>query len=76
MLLKVELDNGIVQVTFAVPEGYVTGIRYGGLDNILDVTNRVSDRGYWDIASASNPDNDDTDEIGARRRKFQDYKPN
>ncbi|KAL2940331.1 Rhamnogalacturonate lyase [Bienertia sinuspersici] len=71
MLLKVELDNGIVQVTFAVPEGYVTGIRYGGLDNILDVTNRVSDRGYWDIASASNPDNDDTDEIGLAGESFK-----
>ncbi|XP_021731282.1 uncharacterized protein LOC110698188 [Chenopodium quinoa] len=68
---QVVLDNGMIQVTFAVPEGYVTGIRFGGLDNILDVTNRISDRGYWDIASASNPDNDDSDEISVVGASFK-----
>lgn len=40
------MDNGIVQVTLSNPEGIVTGIQYNGLDNLLEVQNQESDRGY------------------------------
>ncbi|XP_057251848.1 probable rhamnogalacturonate lyase B [Beta vulgaris subsp. vulgaris] len=68
---QVVLDNGIVQVTLKVPEGYVSAIRYGGIENILEVTNRVSDRGYWDIASATTGDNDGSDEIRLAGTSFK-----
>ncbi|KAL7617893.1 hypothetical protein Lser_V15G00032 [Lactuca serriola] len=45
----VVIDNGIVQVTISNPEGIVTGIRYNGLDNVLEILNNESDRGYWDV---------------------------
>ena len=40
------MDNGIVQVTISNPEGIVTGIQYNGVDNLLEVLNKESDRGY------------------------------
>ncbi|XP_044476134.1 probable rhamnogalacturonate lyase B [Mangifera indica] len=43
------MDNGIVQVTLSKPEGIVTGIRYGNIDNLLEVINDESNRGYWDL---------------------------
>ncbi|XP_030454518.2 uncharacterized protein LOC115675872 [Syzygium oleosum] len=45
----VVMDNGIVQVTLSKPEGIVTGIRYNGIDNLLEVLNDESNRGYWDL---------------------------
>lgn len=45
-LLQVVMDNGLVQVTLSKPEGIVTGIRYNGIDNLLEVLNRESNRGY------------------------------
>ncbi|XP_055960248.1 probable rhamnogalacturonate lyase B isoform X2 [Mercurialis annua] len=45
----VVMDNGIVQVTLSKPEGIVTGIRYNGIDNLLEVLNRETNRGYWDL---------------------------
>ncbi|KAI4389483.1 hypothetical protein MLD38_001705 [Melastoma candidum] len=43
------MDNGILQVTLSKPEGIVTGIRYNGVDNLLEVRNNESNRGYWDL---------------------------
>ncbi|KAJ4851071.1 hypothetical protein Tsubulata_009587 [Turnera subulata] len=43
------MDNGIVQVTLSKPQGIVTGIRYNGIDNLLEVLNRETNRGYWDL---------------------------
>ncbi|GKV19905.1 hypothetical protein SLEP1_g30104 [Rubroshorea leprosula] len=45
----VVMDNGIVQVTISKPDGTVTGIQYQGIDNLLEVRNKESDRGYWDL---------------------------
>ncbi|CAI0549652.1 unnamed protein product [Linum tenue] len=45
----VVMDNGIVQVTLSNPAGIVTGIRYGGIDNLLEILNRETNRGYWDL---------------------------
>ncbi|KAK6932286.1 Rhamnogalacturonate lyase, partial [Dillenia turbinata] len=43
------LSNGLVKLTILKPQGYLTGIKYGGLDNILDIKSSESSRGYWDI---------------------------
>ncbi|KAF2303729.1 hypothetical protein GH714_021492 [Hevea brasiliensis] len=43
------LDNGLVRLTILKPQGYLTGIKYGGLDNLLDLKSSESSRGYWDI---------------------------
>ncbi|KAL5559920.1 hypothetical protein UlMin_036131 [Ulmus minor] len=45
----VVMDNGILQVTLSNPGGIVTGIRYNGIDNLLEVINDESNRGYWDL---------------------------
>ncbi|GAV85402.1 Rhamnogal_lyase domain-containing protein [Cephalotus follicularis] len=45
----VVMDNGILQVTLSVPGGIVTGIRYNGIDNLLEVLNKETNRGYWDL---------------------------
>ncbi|KAK4274202.1 hypothetical protein QN277_017464 [Acacia crassicarpa] len=45
----VVMDNGILQVTLSNPEGIVTGLRYNGVDNLLEVLNKDTNRGYWDL---------------------------
>ncbi|XP_050379844.1 probable rhamnogalacturonate lyase B [Argentina anserina] len=46
---KMVLDNGLVQLTFSNPAGDITGIRYGGIDNLLEIHNKPTNRGYWDL---------------------------
>ncbi|KAF9604151.1 hypothetical protein IFM89_002826 [Coptis chinensis] len=46
----VVMDNGLVQVTLSKPEGIVTGIRYNGINNLLEMQNPEDERGYWDIS--------------------------
>ncbi|KAG4399641.1 hypothetical protein AAZX31_08G266800 [Glycine max] len=43
------VDNGIVAVTFSKPEGYILGISYNGIHNILEDENEDQDRGYLDV---------------------------
>ncbi|XP_058081553.1 uncharacterized protein LOC131229565 isoform X2 [Magnolia sinica] len=45
----VVINNGILQVTLSKPDGIVTGIRYNGIDNLLEVRNEEFNRGYWDV---------------------------
>ncbi|MED6130816.1 hypothetical protein PIB30_004237 [Stylosanthes scabra] len=49
----VVMENGIVIVTISNPEGIVTGIQYNGIDNLLEVLNDESNRGYWDLVWSS-----------------------
>lgn len=46
---NVVVDNGLLQLTLSVPDGIVTSIRYNGVDNLLEVLNKESNRGYWDL---------------------------
>ncbi|KAF8017451.1 hypothetical protein BT93_H2585 [Corymbia citriodora subsp. variegata] len=46
---QVVMDNGIVEVTFSNPEGAVAGIKFSGIDNLLEARNSENTRGYWDI---------------------------
>ncbi|XP_019438831.1 PREDICTED: uncharacterized protein LOC109344523 [Lupinus angustifolius] len=46
---KLVVENGIISVTLSNPEGYVIGISYNGIDNILEVENKEQDRGYLSV---------------------------
>ncbi|KAI4314447.1 hypothetical protein L6164_027355 [Bauhinia variegata] len=46
---QVVVDNGIVRVTLSTPDGYVLGISFNGIDNVLEAANEHVDRGYWDV---------------------------
>lgn len=45
----VVVDNGLVQVSLSRPHGYVTIIRYNGIENVLADDNKRDNRGYWDV---------------------------
>ncbi|XP_061372055.1 probable rhamnogalacturonate lyase B isoform X3 [Gastrolobium bilobum] len=52
----VVMDNGILRVTLSNPEGIVTGIQYNNINNLLEVLNEESNRGYtlyWDLVWSS-----------------------
>ncbi|XP_031119541.1 probable rhamnogalacturonate lyase B isoform X1 [Ipomoea triloba] len=50
---RVVMDNGILQVTLSVPDGMVTGICYNGVNNLLEIANEETNRGYWDVVWSS-----------------------
>ncbi|GFP94449.1 rhamnogalacturonate lyase [Phtheirospermum japonicum] len=52
----VEMDNGIVKLTLLQPSGYISGIGYKEIDNVLEYQNKENQRGYWDIVW-SRPEN-------------------
>ncbi|XP_073314087.1 uncharacterized protein [Primulina huaijiensis] len=43
------VDNGLVRLTISKPQGLLTAIKYGGIDNLLDTKSNELNRGYWDI---------------------------
>ncbi|KAK3017898.1 hypothetical protein RJ639_005204 [Escallonia herrerae] len=45
---QVVMENGLLKVTLSTPTGFVTEIKYNGLDNALEYRNKESKRGYWD----------------------------
>ncbi|KAK8988772.1 hypothetical protein V6N11_030148 [Hibiscus sabdariffa] len=49
LFFQVIIDNGLVEVTIENPSGHVMGIKYMGMDNVLECGNPNSNRGYWDI---------------------------
>lgn len=50
------MDNGILQVTLSKPDGNVTGIKYNSIDNVLEVDDKETHRGYIVSLSFSNFD--------------------
>ncbi|KAL6184535.1 hypothetical protein ACLB2K_045936 [Fragaria x ananassa] len=45
----VVMNNDILQVNLSKPQGMVTGIQYKGIDNLLEVLEDETNRGYWDL---------------------------
>ncbi|KAL6582885.1 hypothetical protein OROMI_004963 [Orobanche minor] len=43
------MDNGIIKLTLTKPTGFISGVAYNGIKNILEYKNKVTQRGYWDI---------------------------
>ncbi|KAJ8557424.1 hypothetical protein K7X08_003049 [Anisodus acutangulus] len=46
---QVTMSNGIANVTLSIPDGLVTSVSYGGIDNLLATQNVKNNRGYWDV---------------------------
>lgn len=44
--MQVAIDNGILELTLSKQDGGVTGVRYKGIGNLLELSNREFDRGY------------------------------
>jgi len=44
--MQVVMGNGKVKVTISKPDGFVTGISYQGVDNLLETHNEDFNRGY------------------------------
>ncbi|KAJ4962148.1 hypothetical protein NE237_022087 [Protea cynaroides] len=42
----VVMDNGLLQVTLSKPQGFVTNIKYNGIDNLLEHRNKEENRGF------------------------------
>lgn len=42
---QVVMDNGIVQVTLTNPTGAIAGVRYNGIDNVLEHDFKDTNRG-------------------------------
>ena len=46
MVVQVEIKNGIFELTLSNPDGIVTGVRYNGVDNLMEILNKEDNRGY------------------------------
>ncbi|KAK6142587.1 hypothetical protein DH2020_022935 [Rehmannia glutinosa] len=46
---KIVIDNGVLQLTLSNPGGIVMGIRYNGIDNLLELNNKDLNGGFWDL---------------------------
>ncbi|GMI67974.1 rhamnogalacturonan lyase6 [Hibiscus trionum] len=43
------IDNGLVEVTIENPSGFLMGIKYKEMPNVLENRNDNDNKGYWDI---------------------------
>ncbi|VAI86945.1 unnamed protein product [Triticum turgidum subsp. durum] len=43
------VKNDMFELTLSNPDGIVTGVRYNGVDNLMEILNKEDNRGYWDI---------------------------
>lgn len=49
------MNNGILQVTFSKPQGRVIGIKFNGIDNLLDYAHKENNLGgYTHLISTKN----------------------
>lgn len=71
MRFPVILDNGILQVMLTKPGGIVTGIKFGGLDNVLE--NKEKNRGYWDLNWSTPGGSDKYDVVEGTEYHIVDY---
>lgn len=46
LVMQVIMENGILKLTMSQPDGALTGIQYGGMDNLLDTKLTQYQRGY------------------------------
>ncbi|XP_044488224.1 probable rhamnogalacturonate lyase B [Mangifera indica] len=60
---QVIMSNGLVQVTLSSPDGEVIGIKYNGIDNVLESENELDNRGYWDVVWYKPGDNGTYDKL-------------
>ncbi|KAL8476326.1 hypothetical protein ACS0TY_028846 [Phlomoides rotata] len=66
----VEISNGLVNVTLAIPDGLVTSVTYQGSENLLETQNAEDNRGYWDIVWNKPGDNTTMDKLGGTSYKI------
>ncbi|XP_074361421.1 uncharacterized protein LOC141701684 [Apium graveolens] len=50
----VVMDNGLVKISLSTPGGMIDGIRYKGIENLLEPEYGPSYRGYWDLVWSMN----------------------
>ncbi|XP_044509893.1 probable rhamnogalacturonate lyase B isoform X2 [Mangifera indica] len=55
--------NGLVEVTLSSPDGEVIGIKYNGIDNVLETDNAQDNRGYWDVVWYKPGEKDNIDKL-------------
>ena len=44
--VQVLIKNDIFELTLSNPDGIVTGVRYNGVDNLMEILNKEDNRGY------------------------------
>ncbi|KAG9137926.1 hypothetical protein Leryth_024530 [Lithospermum erythrorhizon] len=61
------VDNGILNVSFSISGGMVTGIEYNGIHNLLENENKENNRGYWDVVWTRPDQSEKIDKLGRTR---------
>ncbi|KAM3289660.1 putative rhamnogalacturonate lyase B isoform X1 [Capsicum chacoense] len=45
----VVINNGVVEITWTNPGGIIRGIKFKGIDNLLELNNKDLNGGFWDL---------------------------